>query len=256
MNFLRVILAKGLAKPILTNQNSLRDFSMSAVALGRDKYYKISKYARKIDNTTYQAGDEKPKSIIPAQLQEYPKYGYETRFFKRQNRGLYAGMQRRASNQCSESGNKTKSFHLPNIVKAKLWSETLNRNIATRVSTTLLRTVTKEGGIDNYLLKEKPARVKTMGLQGWKLKYDIIQKKELDERSAGSDVPIYHILQSGMRITATKDQLLEYLYPFVYRDNYLPMSEKKFLRAHSWLSMDELVSKLEYYNFDFSKVTV
>lgn len=255
MNFLRAVLGGPLARSTLSN-NCLRNFSVSAVASTRDKYYKISKYARKIDTTVYQAGDEKPKAVIPAQLQEYPKYAYETRFFKRQNRGLYAGMQRRASNQCSESGNKTKSFHLPNIVKAKLWSETLNRDIATRVSTTLLRTVTKEGGIDNYLMKDKPARVKTMGLQGWKLKYDIIKQRELEERSRGSAVPIYHVLESGKKITATKDQLLEFLYPFVYRDNYLPISEKNFLRAHSWLTMEELVNKLEHYKFDFSKITV
>lgn len=197
-----------------------------------------------------------PDQYIPANGYTYPKYAYEPMFFKRQNRGLYAGLQRRASNLCSESGNKTKTFHLPNIVKAKLWSETLNRAVSTRVSTTLLRTVTKEGGIDNYLLKDKPARVKTMGIKGWKLKYEIMMQKQIDEQSKGYDVPVYHILESGKKITATKEQLLELLYPIVYRENYEPITQRDFLRNHSYLTMEQLVVMLEKRNFDFSDITV
>lgn len=256
MNYLRATGLAPLAASAAPGQAAVRYLSSSAIALGREKYFKITKYARKIDTAVYQAGDEKPKAKIPAVEQAFPKYAYETRYFKRQNRGLYAGLQRKASNLCSESGNKTKTFHLPNIVKAKLWSETLNRDISTRVSTTLLRTVTKEGGIDNYLLKDKPARTKTMGLQGWKLKYEIMSKKELEARSVGSDVPIYHILESGRKITVTKEKLLETLYPYVYRDSYEPVSQRNFLRAHSWLTMEELVSKLEKYNHDFSGISV
>lgn len=233
----------------------LRGLSSSAVLASREKYFKITKYAKPIDTTVYKAGDAMPNQAIPAEGYKYPKYAYEPMFFKRQNRGLYAGLQRKASNLCSESGNKTKTYHLPNIVKAKLWSETLNRAISTRVSTTLLRTVTKEGGIDNYLLKDKPARVKTMGIKGWKLKYDIMMQKQIEEQSKGSDVPIYHILESGKKITAPKEKLLELLYPIVYRENYEPITQKDFLRTHSYLTMEQLVAKLEERNFDFSEIS-
>ncbi|WPK25313.1 hypothetical protein PUMCH_002624 [Australozyma saopauloensis] len=256
MNFLRSFPCVPLAAPTTSAQTGLRTLSSSAVVCGRDKYFKISKYARPIDTTVYQAGDDVPRQTIPADGHKYPKYAYEPMFFKRQNRGLYAGLQRRASNLCSESGNKTKSFHLPNVVKAKLWSETLNKLVCTRVSTTLLRNVDREGGIDNYLLKEKPARVKTIGIKGWQLKYDILKQKELNERSQGSDVPIYHILESGKKITATKEKLLELLFPYVYRENYEPISQKSYLRDHSWLTMEELVVKLEERGFDFSEITV
>ena len=248
-------LAAAPALRALSTATLLRGLATSAV-LGREKYYKITKYARPINNTKFHAGDAMPNEPIPAEGHVYPKYAYEPMFFKRQNRGLYAGLQRKASNLCSESGNKTKTYHLPNIVKAKLWSETLNRAISTRVSTTLFRTVDKEGGLDNYLLKDKPARIKTMGLKGWRLRYEIMKQKQIEEQSRGHPVPVYHVLQSGKNITVTKERLLEILYPIVYRETYVSTSQKEFLRSHGALSMEELVVKLEERGYDFSEITV
>ncbi|KAM9896848.1 hypothetical protein OXX79_007242 [Metschnikowia pulcherrima] len=252
MNFLRSLSA---AVPAMGNPLGVRGFSSGVPSL-REKYFKITKYARPIDTTIYKAGDAIPVKPIPQQKKLYPEYKYEAMFFKRQNRGLYGGMQRKRSKTCSESGNKNLRAHLPNVVRAKLWSEALNKQISTRVSTRLLRTVTKEGGLDNYLLKDKPAREKTMGLKGWRLKYDVIKARTLAEQSEGSPKPVYHVSQTGKRIVVGRNKLLQHLYPFVYRDNYEPIAYDKFLREHSVLTTEELVQKLEHYNFDFSSVTI
>lgn len=251
MNFLRSL---SIAAPVAHNTFGVRAFGTSVACL-REKYFKITKYAKPIDTTIYKAGDAVPKTGVPQQKKLYPEYKYEAMFFKRQNRGLYGGMQRKRSKTCSESGNKNLRAHLPNIVKAKLWSEALNKQIQTRVSTRLLRTITKEGGLDNYLLKDSPAREKTMGLKGWKLKYDILKAKEHQERSAGSPKPVYHVLKSGKKITVGRNKLLDYLYPLVYRDNYEPIEYSKFLRTHSVLTTEEIVVKLEHYGFDFTRIT-
>ncbi|KAF6065228.1 Ribosomal L28 family protein [Candida albicans] len=77
----------------------------------------------------YEIGQERPDNIsIPKDLPEFPKYEYEPRFFKRQNRGLYGGLQRKRSKSCSEYLNKTLRAHRPNVQWTKLWSETLNRD--------------------------------------------------------------------------------------------------------------------------------
>lgn len=252
MNFLRSLSA---AVPAMGNPLGVRGFSLGVPSL-REKYFKITKYAKPIDTTIYKAGDAIPVNTIPQQKKLYPEYKYEAMFFKRQNRGLYGGMQRKRLKTCSESGNKNLRAHLPNVVRAKLWSEALNKQISTRVLTRLLRTVTKEGGLDNYLLKDKPAREKTMGLKGWRLKYDVIKARTLAEQSEGSPKPVYHVLQTGKRIVVGRNKLLQHLYPFVYRDNYEPIAYDKFLREHSVLTTEELVQKLEHYKFDFSPVTI
>ncbi|EEQ40164.1 putative 54S ribosomal protein [Clavispora lusitaniae] len=251
MNFLR-----SLALAPVMPRLGCRGFSGSSVALA-EKYYKITKYTKPVDTNTYVGGQEMPyNKIIPRVKKLYPEYEYETMFFKRQNRGLYAGLQRKRSKTCSESGNKNNRVHLPNIVRAKLWSETLNKRISARVSTTLLRTVTKEGGLDNYLLKDKPARVKTMGLKAWRLKYDIMKKKEIEANSENSPATVYHVSESGKKITVGRNKLLKALYPLVFRDSYEPIDWNQFLKTHTVLSTEELVQKLEKYDYDFSSITV
>lgn len=252
MNFLRHFTVAPVAQPFV----GARLFSCTSLVLA-EKYYKITKYAKPVDTNVYSAGEEAPyNKVIPRVKKMYPEYEYETMFFKRQNRGLYGGLQRKRSKMCSESGNKTPRAHLPNIVRAKLWSETLNKQIKTRVSTTVLRTVTKEGGLDKYLLKDKPARVKTMGLKGWRLKYDIMKKNEIAENSKGTDQTVYHILESGKKITVGRGKLLKALYPYVFKDNYEPIEWNQFLKTHTVLTTEELVQKLERYGYDFAPVSI
>lgn len=252
MNFLRSL----AVVPVTQATVGVRSFSCGAAALA-EKYYKITKYVKPVDTTIYSEGQQVPfNKVIPRSKKLYPEYEYETMFFKRQNRGLYGGLQRKRSKNCSESGNKSTRAHLPNIVKAKLWSESLNKQILTRVSTSVLRTVTKEGGLDEYLLKEKPARVKTMGLKGWKLKYDIMKQQQIAAQSEGEPATVYHILDSGKKITVGRGKLLKALYPLAFRDSYEPMEWNQFLKTHTVLTTEELVQKLEHYGFDFTPITV
>lgn len=235
----------------------IRQYHKNTVAL--EKYYKITRYTKPIDTTKYKAGDSREGLSIPFFKKKYPDYAYETMFFKRQNRGLYGGLQRTRSKTCSESRNKNLRSHVPNVVKSKLWSETLNKAIHTRVSTSLLRTITKEGGLDNYLLKDKPARIKTMGLKGWKLRYEIMKKKDLESlpkvEKDGKLHQVYYIHDDGKRIVVGKNKLLKELWNYAQRDTYTPITWKEYLRNHSYLTLKELVSKLENYGFDFAKVT-
>lgn len=233
--------------------------NMHQTAQAMEKYYKITKYAKPVDDTKYKAGDSAEGLNVPLFRKQYPNYHYETMFFKRQNRGLYGGLQRKRSKTCSESKNKSLRAHKPNIVKTKLWSETLNKNIATRASTTVLRTITREGGLDNYLLKDKPARVKTMGLKGWNLKYDIMKQKELNQlpkvEKDGEMHQVYYVHRDGLQIIVGKNKLLKELWEFASKDTWTPITWKQFLLNHTYLTTEEIVDKLHYYNFDFSKVS-
>lgn len=231
----------------------------TSLSLLREKYWKVTKYAKPIDETVYQAGDSAEGLKIPLKKKLVPDYKYEAMFFKYQNRGLYGGLERKLSKTCSESGNKNLRAHKPNIVRASLWSETLGRLIKTKVSTKVLKTIDREGGLDNYLTKDKPARVKTMGLKGWKLKYEIMKQQELNElpkvEKNGELKQVYHIHPDGKQVLVGRTRLLRELYSFAKRDTYTPLVWDKFLREHTVLSMEELVNKLEHYKYDFTPIT-
>jgi len=46
----------------------------------------------------------------------------------------------------------------------------------------VLRTVDKCGGLDEYLLGDKAARIKELGMGGWKLRWRIMQTETIKER--------------------------------------------------------------------------
>lgn len=46
----------------------------------------------------------------------------------------------------------------------------------------MLRTIDKEGGLDEYLLGEKTRRIKELGMGGWKLRWRIMQTDAVKER--------------------------------------------------------------------------
>lgn len=234
---------------------ALRQFSVSSASL-KDTFTKITRYAKPQKHILYKEGDKAPGALVPRYKKLYPEYDYEAMYFRRQNRGLFDGLQRRSHRYETESKVKILTSQVPNVVKTKLWSETLNKRIPVRATTTALRTITKDGGLDNYLLKSTPLRTKTMGLKGWKLRYDILKKKEIIENSEGSEKTVYHVLDSGKKIVVGRKKLLEALYPYVYRDNYIPINWKYFLKTHTVLSTEELVQKLESYQHDFSEITV
>jgi large subunit ribosomal protein L28 len=77
---------------------------------------------------------------------------------------------------------KTRRHWRPNVHSKRLWSNALQAYIKTRITTRVLRTVDKVGGLDEYLLGEKSGRIKELGMAGWKLRWRIMQTDAIKER--------------------------------------------------------------------------
>jgi large subunit ribosomal protein L28 len=54
--------------------------------------------------------------------------------------------------------------------------------VRTRLSNRVFKTMIREGGLDNYVLKTKPARIKELGPGGWRLRWLIMQTPSVRER--------------------------------------------------------------------------
>ena len=54
--------------------------------------------------------------------------------------------------------------------------------VSTRVTARVLRTIDKAGGLDEYLLSPKAARIKDLGPWGWRLRWRIMQTPSVRER--------------------------------------------------------------------------
>ncbi|CAH6723683.1 54S ribosomal protein L24, mitochondrial [[Candida] jaroonii] len=236
--------------------NFIRQLSSSCRLQKYDKYWKVTKYVKPIDTKVYEAGEVISRNThVPKSRVHYPEYPYEALMFKQQNRGLYGGLQKKSSKTCSEYGNKNLRTHSPNIVKTKLYSEVLDKVFQLKVATRVLRTITKEGGLDKYLLKDKSARIKTMGKVGWRIRYDIMKKLQLNELNEGNNTPntVYHIDNEGRKFIVGKKKLMNELYQFVKSDSYVELSFNDFLIKYNWMNIDEVIESLEKHNFDFTK---
>ncbi len=98
------------------------------------------------------------------------------RVYKQSNTGLYGLSRLRFGNNVTgRHDTKTPRKWRPNIHQRRLWSEALGSHVRTRVSTRVLRTIDKVGGLDNYLLGDKSRRILELGPWGWKLRWRIMQ---------------------------------------------------------------------------------
>lgn len=77
---------------------------------------------------------------------------------------------------------KTRRYWRPNVHSKRLWSESLGSFVKIRITTRVLRTLDKCGGLDEYLLGEKTQRIKELGMGGWKLRWRIMQTDKVKER--------------------------------------------------------------------------
>jgi large subunit ribosomal protein L28 len=113
-----------------------------------------------------------------------PPYPYgPSQIYKQSNFGLYGTQKIRFGNIVSEKNEiKTRRYWRPNVHSKRLWSDALGRYIRIRITTRVLRTVDKVGGLDEYLLGEKAARIKELGMGGWKLRWRIMQTEKVKER--------------------------------------------------------------------------
>lgn len=124
------------------------------------------------------------KQRLKIEHSEVPPYPYgPSQFYKQSNFGLYGNQKIRFGNIVSDKNEiKTRRFWRPNVHKKQLYSESLEKNIKIRITTRVLRTVRKVGGLDEYLLGEKSARIKELGMGGWKLRWRIMQTPAIKER--------------------------------------------------------------------------
>ncbi|KAF7728348.1 39S ribosomal protein L24, mitochondrial [Apophysomyces ossiformis] len=88
-------------------------------------------------------------------LSAQPSYALARATFKRAQRGLFGGKHIQFGNNNPFSKKKTRRNWLPNIQSKKLFSDTLQRFIDLKVTTSVLRTIDKKGGLDKYLLETK-----------------------------------------------------------------------------------------------------
>ncbi|TGZ82873.1 hypothetical protein EX30DRAFT_328738, partial [Ascodesmis nigricans] len=102
--------------------------------------------------------------------------------FKQSWFGLYGGKSIQFGNNVPESEYKTRRRWWPNVRSKKLWSNALGKWVPVRVVASVLRTVDKVGGIDNYLLGQKQARIKELGPTGWMWRWRLINSPAIQQR--------------------------------------------------------------------------
>ncbi|GIZ40809.1 hypothetical protein CKM354_000413300 [Cercospora kikuchii] len=127
--------------------------------------------------------DKNDPEALADVLPPYP-YG-PARWYKQSNRGLYGGQRKQFGNNVSGDFEvKTRRTWKPNVFTRKLFSKALNRHVQVHVSARVLRTIDKLGGLDEYLLGEKEARIKQLGVSGWWLRWAILQTPQVKARFA------------------------------------------------------------------------
>ena len=100
-------------------------------------------------------GSHLPKNVIPkdAYIPAYP-YG-DQQLFKQANKGLYGEQMIRFGNNVSkDTETKTRRNWKPNVLSKSLYSVALKKRIKLRITAKVLKTMDREGGLDEYLLKD------------------------------------------------------------------------------------------------------
>ncbi|KAI9839578.1 MAG: hypothetical protein M1819_002204 [Sarea resinae] len=125
-------------------------------------------------------------NLLAYKHRNVPPYPYgPSQWYKQSNFGLYGGQRIRYGNNVSDDTEiKTRRRFRPNIQRKKLYSVALQRPIRLRLSIRVLRTIDKVGGLDEYLLGEKPMRLKELGMEGWRLRWRLMQTKTVQEKFA------------------------------------------------------------------------
>ncbi|KJZ72022.1 hypothetical protein HIM_08583 [Hirsutella minnesotensis 3608] len=99
------------------------------------------------------------------------------------NRGLYGSARIRFGNVVAEKhNNKSHRFWRPNVHVKIFKSPAFGAKVKTRLTIRVLKTIRNEGGLENYLLKNKPARIKELGPGGWNLRWLLMQTKAVQQR--------------------------------------------------------------------------
>lgn len=208
---------------------------------------------------TFAAGDAPPSArFVAARKAAGPPYPYgEATSYKQSNRGLYGGKVLQFGHKVSEWGNKNTRIFRPNVQRVTLWSEVLKRSFRLRVVTSVLRSITREGGLDNYLQKDSPARIKELGPTGWQLRYQVLKRIEEHERTlakpitVADGVPIYAELErNGVKfgVSVGRTRLLKLL--LQAQPQRIPL--RRFMESNKTTSFSQLLDSLENHGVDIN----
>lgn len=244
-------------------KNAVRSFSTSVSASARAYKSVVNRQLK--EKKDLQVGDARPHKLwVPKDISKYPEYPYgEARIFKRSDRGLYGGQVIAFGNKVSEMGNRSRRSWLPNVITKSLWSSALNRMLKMKMTARVLRTITKEGGLDAYVTKEKEARVKELGLFGWKLRYDILKAREDAAKPLAYEildgVKVYYQGEyqgKQIKLTHGKRRLLKELFPAVKNNTVGELPFAKFNTKYASKSIADILKECERLQLDLSSVSM
>jgi large subunit ribosomal protein L28 len=128
-------------------------------------------------------GSHLPKYVIPQNI-AIPDYPYgPSQLFKQQDKGLYGGKSIHFGNNVSEkTETTTRRYWKPNVLNKALYSVGLKKKIKLRVTSSVIKTIDREGGLDEYLLKQSDSRIKELGPLGWALRWTLLQRPSIIRR--------------------------------------------------------------------------
>jgi ribosomal protein L28 len=154
-------------------------------------------------------GRRMPKKNRRLQLshQHVPEYPYgPKKFYKQADFGLYGGASIKFGNIKNKKGlvtTKSRRTWKPNVHWKRLYSESLDKFIRIKLTARVLRTVDKVGGLDNYVLGDKPARIKELGMYGWKLRWRVLQTqataKRIEEQRKDLGLPVQNEEKAALK---------------------------------------------------------
>lgn len=121
------------------------------------------------------------KKIPPPLAPAYP-HG-ERKLYKQSNTGLYGKARIAFGTRVSgKQDARTPRLWKPNVHRKKLWSDSLGAWVQTRLTTRVMRTIKKEGGLDEYLVAHGRKRVEELGPAGWRLRWLVMQTDSMQAR--------------------------------------------------------------------------
>ncbi|CUS08428.1 unnamed protein product [Tuber aestivum] len=133
-------------------------------------------FARKFHSTPLAAAKPSRRRLEHI-LRNVPKYPYPIKHtFKQSWFGLYGGKHIQFGNNVPENflRYKTRRQWLPNVRHRSVYSRALGMHFSLDITTSVLRTIDKVGGLDAYLTGTKPARLKELGPTGWRLRWRVL----------------------------------------------------------------------------------
>ncbi|KAJ2556986.1 hypothetical protein EV175_001633 [Coemansia sp. RSA 1933] len=111
-----------------------------------------------------------------------------TNFYRLHRDGLFGEVKVQYGNNKPKSLHKTRRFWLPNIQLVHLYSAILDKTMRLRVTTRVLRTIDKRGGLDNYLLETRDKKINSQ--LGLELKQKLKATLELKEKQKNQETAV------------------------------------------------------------------